>query len=346
VMRPVLPRIDSAIPRLREIDASGRYSNFGPQERELRERFGKFFGVGQERIATASNATVGLLGAISISGEKNWLVPSFSFPASPAAVLTSGNHLAFGDIGNDWWLCDTPPSEGGLLSVAPFGSAIDLERFGQRQILVVDGAASMGSELLGIDIMRESWSVVYSLHATKVLGAGEGAVVVFGSGEAADEFRHWTNFGFSKSRESTSIGINGKMSEFQAAIAHTVLDDWSREKQDWRVAREKTYRAQCELGLLGFVMDDVSVNPYWIVTFPDETTTRNVEHRLSEQNIETRRWWGTGCHRMLAYRKFAREPLPNTDKVGNTYLGLPFFRGITQSDIDRIAEVLQASIKK
>ena len=81
------------------------------------------------------------------------------------------------------------------------------------------------------------WSVVVSLHATKVLGAGEGGIVVFGDVESADRFRAFTNLGFERTRTSERHGVNGKLPEATAAYALAALDGWELEEQQWRAAR-------------------------------------------------------------------------------------------------------------
>ena len=81
---------------------------------------------------------------------------------------------------------------------------------------IIDGAASLGS-IETLKNLPETSNLVFSLHATKYLGSGEGGLVVTGTKEIADELRSWSNFGFQGSRQSMTQGTNAKMSEIQAA---------------------------------------------------------------------------------------------------------------------------------
>ena len=66
--------------------------------------------------------------------------------------------------------------------------------------------------------------VVYSFHATKSFGVGEGGVVYSANTDLISRIRQTENFGFSASRETTLTALNGKMSEYTAAIALSTLD--------------------------------------------------------------------------------------------------------------------------
>jgi dTDP-4-amino-4,6-dideoxygalactose transaminase len=340
VMRVRGPRLDYALPRLRDVDNTRVFSNFGPQETELRERFAELLGVPVERVATASNATFGLMGAVAVSGETQWSVPSFTFPASPGSVLSLGLDLSFADIDEDWWLKKPEVITGGVMPVAPFGAAVDFERWQDVDVLVVDAAASLGAPPPRWEQMKPEWAVVYSLHATKILGSGEGAVVVFGSEEKANDFHAWTNFGFSGSRNAVLVGVNGKMSEIQAAYAHAALDGWPEEQDDWVRARSYALDVEATLALEGVPWSDKGVNPYWLVSFESEDVTLAVESALAESDIGTRRWWGFGCHTMPAFLDVPTSGLEKTNDVAARSLGLPMFRDLGEHEFERIRDAI------
>lgn len=336
VMRAIAPSFDSAAGRLRDVDASGRYSNFGPQESELRSRFGDFFGCNPDQIMLANNATSALTGVVATSPASVWTVPSFTFPASPCSILAAGKQLHLVDIGEDWWLSDDVPATAAVMPVAPFGDRVDIPRWASFPHVVFDAAASIGAGLKNLDALGDESAVVFSLHATKVLGSGEGAVVVFGSPDYAETFKSWSNFGFAGTRESTLAGVNGKMSEVQACYVHAALDSWEREKDEWLHARELVEAAQQRLGLEGPPGHSNPLNPYWVVSLPDERVADAVEKELSASGIGSRRWWSKGCHRMEAFKQYQKEPCGTTEKVAGASLGLPIFRGISPAEVGEI----------
>lgn len=341
-MRPILPSFSAAAARLSAVDSARIYTNFGPQEKELRERFAYRLRVDANQVATVSNATLGLAGAVAVLGGQQWAVPAFTFAATPAAVLTAGADVTFADVGGDLELSFDPGLARSFLPVAPFGARPDMERWAESGEVVFDAAASLGNDL-DLSGLPTGQAMVFSLHATKVLGAGEGGVVVFGDKAKAARFEAWTNFGFTGSREARVAGVNAKMSEIQACYVHAALDGWEQELCEWVEARERVERMAAEVGveLLRF---GNGVNPYAIAEFPDAETTLRVESTLARHGVGTRRWWSMGCHRMPAYAHLTDAAFPVTDDIAARTLGLPMYGGMTDEDVEAVRVALEDAI--
>lgn len=345
VMRPRLPCLDAVADRLRSVERSGWYTNFGPQERELRLRFAEFLGVSDDRVATASSATLGLQGAVAASPASLWTVPSFTFPATPAAVLQAGAELCFGDITpQDWWLdptiSETADEAAGLIPVAPFGAPIELERWDSSREVIIDAAASLGARMPDLNRLPATWAVVFSLHATKCLPAGEGGLVVFGNPARAEWFRAWSNFGLQDSRDAQMVPTNAKLSELASVYAHASLDAWPRIRSEWEDARHRTDHLEREHELVGQPGPRPDVSPFWVVVLPDRAATVAVERAMLRHGVDTRRWWSDGCHRMPAFEGHRRAALPVTESTTVRALGLPMFRGLDTEHTTRISAAL------
>jgi dTDP-4-amino-4,6-dideoxygalactose transaminase len=67
---------------------------------------------------------------------------------------------------------------------------------------------------------------------------------------------------------------------------------------------------------------------------------------LAGHGVETREWWGKGCHTHAAYRDCPRDDLPVTEDLAQRVLGLPFWLGLDDPNLDyvfdRLAEALSA----
>ena len=342
VMLPLPPSLAMASVRLAAVDRSGLYSNFGPQEQELRERLALRLQIDASRVATVANATLGLAGAVAILGGSRWGVPVFTFAATPAAVLSAGAEVVFADVGTDLVVDAAGLSVDSWMPVAPFGAPPDVDRWSGLGRVVHDAAASLGNDL-DLSGLPAGQAVVFSLHATKVLGAGEGGVVVFGDEVDAARFRAWTNFGFSGSREAQVAGMNAKMSEVQACYVHAALDGWKQERAEWIEARERVERMATAVGVK-LLQCGNGVNPYAIAGFPVAETMFRVESTLARHAVGTRRWWSMGCHRMPAYADLADAAFPMTDEIAARTLGLPIYRGITDEDADAIRVALEDAL--
>ena len=62
-----------------------------------------------------------------------------------------------------------------------------------------------------------------SLHVTKSFGCGEGGLIITNDNVKASEFRKIINFGFDTKKRLGLIGFNGKMTEYNAAVALRTL---------------------------------------------------------------------------------------------------------------------------
>lgn len=154
----------------------------------MRARFADRLQVGAERVATVANATLGLAGAVAVLGGARWAVPTFTFCATPASVIFAGSDVVFADVGLDVVLNVQADVAEGLMPVAPFGAPPDVRRWSDSDRVVHDAAASLGNDV-DLSLLPVGHAVVFSLHATKVLGSGEGGIVVFGAESNATRFR-------------------------------------------------------------------------------------------------------------------------------------------------------------
>ena len=339
-MRPRIPTVDEVSGYLRGMDDRHSYSNFGPLVEEVERRYALRFGVPAACVVGCSSATLGLQGAVAISPASRFHSPAWTFPATPLAVLNAGKQLAFCDVDDSTWRMDAPAvhDQDGLVPVLPFGAEIDLSRWWGLPEVVIDAAASGGAVRPDLSRLPEGWCVVFSLHATKVLGVGEGGLAVFGDPDRAELFRAYCNLGFVEVRESEIVGTNAKMSEVVAAYALAALDGWETEEGEWRSARRLVREGETVLGLSSVCTDYPGVTPYWIVRLPTAAETDRLEARLTAADIGTRRWWPIACTKMPAFSPWAGTPTPVTDALARTVLGLPFYRGLDSSAVDRIVE--------
>lgn len=306
----------------------------------MRIRFGEFFNVDSDHVALASNATLALAGATAIVETSTWIMPAFTFSATPHAVLLGGGCVEFADIRmGSWSLKPSGTSGAGFVRVCPFGAAPDITSWSSCEFVVHDAAASIGVQP-DLSKLPINHAVVFSLHATKVMASGEGAVVIFGSAESTQRFRAWTNFGFSGSREAQFQSANAKMSEIQAAYVHAALDGWLKEKAEWLEARQLAQNVEAAHNLRPLLKNSNPVSPYWIVEFPTVLDCERFEHLMSSSGIETRRWWGQGCHKMQAFAHVKRSALPVTTSIGSRYLGLPMARSFGSQQFDLISQAL------
>jgi dTDP-4-amino-4,6-dideoxygalactose transaminase len=355
VMRPKLPGASSVLPYLSDIDASRIYSNFGPLASRLEHRLAAHFNAGDHAVTTVANATLGLalaLTAQQVTAGTLCVIPAWTFVASPQAARLAGLIPYFVDVDPRSWALEpdaiddiiaTAPGEvGAVMPVAPFGRRIDLDawnRFGSRTGLpvVVDAAAGFDT------VVASGTPIVVSLHATKVFGTGEGGFVLCDNRDLIVDIRRRMNFGFHGSREAIVPSFNAKLSEYHAAVGHAALDEWPSARAEWLLVAN-AYREALRFSSVARLQEgfgDTWVSSVCVLGLTG-TDADGLERRMTSAEIETRRWWGHGAQAHRSTSAYPRTPLPVTEELSGSTLGVPIFRDLKPADVDRVIECIEA----
>jgi dTDP-4-amino-4,6-dideoxygalactose transaminase len=342
---PSVPNVKKISKYLKRIDKSRIYSNFGPLEGELRQRLADIWRVPSTNIVTACNATLALQGAIETSECKDeaWKVPSWTFVATPLAIYKAGRKFEFVDIDPESWRAVFSTEDENIVDVLPFGDDLDLSRFRKEPLLsnlVIDGAASFAALSKPLPKSNHSFALVVSLHATKLLPAGEGAVMVTNNPDWANRFRAWTNFGFTSERSSSLFGTNAKLSEYSAAVALASLDNLRETEHKLSKIQKVARQISSSFGYENHpAMRKGLISPYWIVQFKDSFQKDRVIASLSLSGIPSREWWGRGCHKEPIF-ELSNISLPQTDYIASTSVGLPMHIGLSAKNLEEIKSAL------
>lgn len=337
LMIPRMPSTIDLLPYLNQIDSTKVYSNFGILHAELIRRLANHFGVSEENIALCSNATLAIAGAVYTSShvENTWECPSWTFTASPAALLGAHRKIRFGDVDKSGRL-RIPEDCANLLDVLPFGDEPIAARYQKSKMsIVIDAAASFDALSKPGAITGTNTAYIVSMHATKLVGAGEGGIFISLDKQWVSKFKSWTNFGMNGSgdRNSYQIGTNAKISEYACAVALASIDLWNDTKKrilkNTQIAinlSQKYNLTPIASMLKGFA------TPYWIVQLDNAREKELLKAQFLLDGIQFREWWGHGCHLMPAYQKYSRGEFPTTSEIAQTSLGLPFHYFLSDDD--------------
>lgn len=353
VARPLLPRAAAIRPYLERIDAARIYSNFGPLARELEARLAGHFGLTPDCAVSAANGTLGLaatLSALALSDSGVCLLPSWTFCASAHAVIAAGLTPHFQDVDLASWRLTPELAQQALrevanvravMPVAPFGAPVDgmaWQEFTKRTGIpvVIDAAAAFAGQQIG------DAPVVISLHATKSLGAGEGAIVLARNPELIAEVTRRLNFGFYGVRSASVAAFNGKMSEYSAAVGLAAFDAWTETRASWAQLLVRYDQALDSKRVPRTRPVNSGIASTLVRSFP--TDAKRLSSRLAEAGIGSLRWYGGGCHAEPGFSGYPRGPLPVTEALAASCLGLPFFLDLEEQDIDWIATAVAANV--
>lgn len=351
VARPFMPTAERILPYLEQIDAGRWYSNFGPVLKGLEARLAERF-VQPARVVTVANGTLGLtLGLKALGARPGQLcaVPSWTFVATAHAVMQAGLIPWFLDVDPESWMLDpeavrgamahAPGEVGAVIPVCAFGRMADLHAWAAFR--EETGVPVLADAAAAFDALDDApVPAMVSLHATKVLGAGEGGFLVMRDDALAQRFFESTTFGFRRSRISQAPATNAKLSEYAAALGQASLDGWPAARLRYLLAAQRLRVA---------LMDaPVSFQPGWgsdwvsttcVVRLPDGAADA-VEARLNAAGVDTRRWWGHGCHTCPAFADAPRSDLKVTELLAASTIGLPFALDLQVEEIELIAAAL------
>ena len=357
VLRPRLPSSTDILPYLRAIDERRWYSNRGPLVKELEKQLAQYAGLPDGGVISTANATVGITAALlarRVPRGALCLMPSWTFAATPHAARAAGLTPWFHDVERRTWALEPdaveetvrrmPSPPAAVVVVSPFGAPIDVrawQAFEERTgiCVVIDAAA-------GFDTMQASRiPFVVSLHATKILGAGEGGFIATSDPQLRDRAMACCNFGFQGSRSAILPALNAKMSEYHAAVALAGLAGWPATRLE-HLRITEWYR-QSIAGIEG-----VDLQPGYGEGWGGGTTNialppraaAAIAHSLLQRGIETRAWWGHGCHVQPAFADCPRGALPVTEDLAARVLGLPHFPDMQEQDVDKVSGALSEAV--
>jgi dTDP-4-amino-4,6-dideoxygalactose transaminase len=362
VMRPLLPPAADIVPYLEEIDRNRWYSNLGPLACRFEDRLGEHFRSGPGSMAAVSNGTAGLTLALKAVGAPSGalcMLPAFTFTASASAVLAAGLVPWFVDVDPDSWALEphkamaylrlAPGRVGAVMPVSVFGRPVGVAQWdefaGTTGIpAVIDGAASFDAAEVGRS------PVVLSLHGTKVFGVGEGGLVMSRDSGLVSRVHSLSNFGFPIAagrkiarRSAVLPGLNGKFSEYAAAVGLAGLDSWTMSRARFLAVRDDYLEVMT--GLPGLQPQPGGWDPWVSATINFSVAAGRVKSLitgLEQRNIQARSWWGDGCHAASAFESCPKTALPVTEDLVNRVIGLPFYADMTHDEILRVRTALSA----
>jgi dTDP-4-amino-4,6-dideoxygalactose transaminase len=354
VARPRLPSAAAIGPYLERIDEARWYSNFGPLLTELESRLVGRFPLGAS-LVTVTNATQALtltLRAMDLPAGAFVIMPSWTFVATPHAVIQAGLRPWFVDVDPETWMLDPAKvaelvagarhEVAAVIPVCAFGDVRDLPRW--RQFRDQTGVPVIVDAAAAFDPLADArLPAVVSLHATKVLGLGEGGFLVTDDAALAQRVKLLTTFGFQGRREAQVPATNAKLSEYAAAVGLAAMDGWPGDRLRWMRTAQ-----MLRIALIGLpqVRFQSGWGSEWVTSVCTaglpEGSASAVAEGLAQAGVDTRRWWGRGCHRDAAFADCRRSDLAVTEMLADSTLGLPFSVDMDADEIACLADALGA----
>lgn len=356
-----MPPLAEFTPFLEEIWRTRRVTNGGPYHDELEVQLATHLEV--PKVSLFTNGTIALIAALRALDIKGEVITTpYSFVATSHALLWQGITPVFVDIDPDSMNLDPDQIEAAItdhttaiLAVHCYGRPCDMHRinriaknYGLK--VIYDAAHAFGVKFQGSSIMTHGDLSVLSFHATKVFHTFEGGAVVCKDEAIKLTIDRIKNFGFVDEITVTRTGINGKMSEINAAFGILQLRHIS-ETIRARAAIDAAYRISLA-GISGIhipsspLEQEANYGYFPIRVGRKYPLTRDeLYEKLRANGIHCRRYFYPLITDMPMYRNLpSADPcnLPVAKQVASEIICLPIYPDLESRSVHLIAEIISS----
>jgi dTDP-4-amino-4,6-dideoxygalactose transaminase len=361
VTQPHLPPLEEFIPYLQQIWENKILTNCGPFHEQLEQALCDYLGV--KHISLFTNGTIALvtaLQALRITGEV--ITTPYSFVATAHSLLWNGIKPVFADIDPNTLNLDPArieaaitPRTTAIMPVHCYGHPCDVDAIQKiadnyNLRVIYDAAHAFGVQDAGGSVLRHGDLSVLSFHATKVFNTFEGGAIISPDAKTKIRIDQLKNFGHVGEVTVVAPGINGKMSEFNAALGLLQLK-YIDQALARRKAIDAAYRERLKKVKGIFCLNDAGEEVANYSYFPilvqaDYPLSRDALNQMLKDNgINPRRYFYPLISEFPMYRGLPsahRENLPVALVASSQVLCLPIYPNLEISSVEEITNFIAA----
>lgn len=329
-------------------------TNRGELVLELEDKLRGYLSV--SNIIVTNNGTIPLQIALKLLGKGDEIITTpFSYVATTAAIVWENCTPVFVDIHPDYLTIDETKIEAAItakttaiLATHVFGNPCHveaIEAIAKKHNLKViyDAAHAFGVKYKNKSIFDFGDISTCSFHATKLFHTGEGGAMFANELDLQEQLFRSHNFGHNGPLAFHGLGINGKMSELQAAMGLAVLP----YLQSILAERKKLvdyYNQHLDFANLQVlkIRENTEWNyGYYPLIFESETQLLKVERALNDCHIYPRRYFYPSLN-TIKYTKGSSMPI--SESVASRILCLPLYVGLSQEDSKNIVVIINRNL--
>lgn len=357
VTQPSLPPLKEFIPYLENIWENKVLTNSGPFHQQLELALCEYLGV--PFISLFNNGTIALMTALQALGLKGQVITTpFTFVATANAIHWNGLEPVFVDV--EPLTCNLDPGQieaaitprtTAILPVHCYGTPCDvdaLDAVAQRHGLKViyDAAHAFGVQCHCGSVLNHGDLAVLSFHATKVFNTFEGGAIVSNTLEMKQHIDRLKNFGIYSETRLDEAGLNGKMSEINAAFGLLQLQHVDMVIQSRAAIAERYHQKLSSIkGLRLLAVPQLRNNYSYFPIFLETLAQREaVREALIKQDITPRRYFYPLVTEFAAFRHNEARDVPHARHLANTVLCLPIYPDLTFAQVDIVGEIVRATV--
>lgn len=354
VTKSFMPPENEYFAYVEQIYKNEQLTNQGPLLRELENKLSGFLGVKNFQYVT--NGTIALqlaLQALDIKDDEIITTP-FSYVATTSSILWERCKPVFVDIEPDNFTIDTQkieekitPQTKAIMPVHVFGYACNVEKIqkiadSHGLKVIYDAAHAFGSKFNGKSLLGYGDISTCSFHATKLFHTIEGGACITKDDEISKKLELIKKFGH-QGDEHICLGINGKQSEFNAAMGLAnfpyINDIIGKRKQICELYDEL---------LSGIVkrpkeQDNLEYNyAYYPVLFKNEEELLKVFEKLNAEGIYPRRYFYPSLNKLPYLESY--QSCPISEDICSRIACLPLYPTLSNNEVIRICKNIKEII--
>lgn len=354
VTKTFFPPLEEYQAQLQRIWNNQWLTNRGELVVELEEKLKNYLAV--NHILVTNNGTIPIQIALKLLGNGGEIITTpFSYVATSAAIVWEHCTPVFVDIHPEYLTIDETKIEAAItdkttaiLATHVFGNPCHveaIEAIAKKYNLKViyDAAHAFGVTYNGTAIFEYGDVSTCSFHATKLFHTGEGGALFTKDTKLQHQLFYSHNFGHDGPLTFHGLGINGKISELQAAMGlavlphmETILAERKRVvdfyNQNLDVTKVQTLKIR---------QNTLWNYSYYPVIFKDEVTLLQVQKALNEEQIFPRRYFYPSLN-TIPY--VASVSMPISERIASRILCLPLYVELQQNDIQKIVSILNSNL--
>jgi dTDP-4-amino-4,6-dideoxygalactose transaminase len=344
VTKTYLPPFEAYTAVLKRAWDKAWITNNGELVQELESKLKTYLGV--NNLLFTGNGTIVLQMALkALNITKEVITTPFSYVATTNAIVWEGCQPVFVDIDPLTFCIDAAkieaaitPNTQAILATHVYGIPCDveaIEAIAKKHNLKViyDGAHAFGVLYKGKSLLSYGDISTCSFHATKLFHTVEGGCIIANDDAINQQLMLYRQFGHVID-DYYSVGVNGKNSEFHAAMGLCVLPEI-----DKIIADRKKTSLQYDAALLAYIqrpfMDTGLLYnyAYYPILFKSEEQLLRVLETLKQNNISGRRYFYPSLNELPFLEN---QTCLVSENVSRRVLCLPLYFGLTEEEVKLI----------
>lgn len=350
VTKTFLPPLEEYSAQVKRAFDNEWLTNRGELVQELEAKLKEYLEI--DNILITNNGTIPIQIALKLLGGSGEIITTpFSYVATTSAIVWENCTPVFVDIHAEYLTIDESKIEAAItdkttciLATHVFGNPCNIEAIEaiaekHKLKVIYDAAHCFGVKYKGKSIFSYGDVSTCSFHATKLFHTGEGGAIFCNDPELRHKIYFSHNFGHKGPVDFFGLGINGKISELQAAMGLAVFPYLGHiiTSREQLVHRYMDNLSNVN-GTFMKMRDHVKWNcSYLPLILKSESQVIQVLEWLRQMNVFPRRYFYPSLN-TISY--VANTPCVISESVSSRVICLPLYADLSLSVVDQVTSEL------